>query len=115
MTFLVVAGSVFFVQKRDVAAAGRDVQRKAAVNTIYYSLEEVYYRDNQHYPRLLSAALLPSVDPAAFKDLAGVAIGAANSEYRYEPTGCDGDACKGYTISATLEKESEFIRHSRNN
>lgn len=115
IAFLAVASVIFFVQKNNIEVAGRDDQRKTAINAMYYSLEEVYFKAHSSYPRTISSQVLPSVDPDLFKDPNGVKIGESNSDYRYEPTNCDGDACKGYTLRTTLENEADYIKTNRTN
>lgn len=115
IAFLAVASVIFFVQKNNIEVAGRDDQRKTAINAMYYSLEEVYFKAHNSYPRTISSDVLPSVDPDLFKDPNGVKIGESNSEYRYEPTNCEGDACKGYTLRTTLENEADYIKTNRTN
>ena len=112
---LVIAGTVFYVQKKDLETTNQDSARKTAINAMYYSLEEVYYPSHKGYPRTIDEKTLPSVEPALFKDNKGVAIGDQSSLYRYEPTGCDGDLCKGYTLRADLEREADYVKNSRNN
>jgi len=113
VVILVAAGSVFYVQKKDLEMTARDSDRKTALNAMFYSLEEVYYPAKKSYPRVISESVLPSVEPALFKDTKGVKIGEQSSEYRYEPSGCDGDNCKGYTLRADLEREDDFVKTSR--
>lgn len=112
---VLTAGSIiFFVQKSGIQTVARDDARKTSINAIYYSLEEVYFKAHQSYPRTVSSENLPSVDPNLFKDPSGVKIGENNSDFRYEPTNCTNDACKGYTLRTTLEKEDDFIKTNRN-
>lgn len=108
-----VASIFFFIQKSDIESAARDTQRKTAINAIYYSLEEVYFKENGSYPRTLEPETLPSVDEVLFKDPSGVMIGESDSDYRYEPTSCDDDKCEKYTLRTTLESEDDFIRKNR--
>ncbi len=61
-----VASVVFFVQKNNVEVVARDEARKTSINAIYYSLEEVYFKANESYPRTVNAETLPSVDPELF-------------------------------------------------
>ena len=106
----------FFFEKKGLEAADRDDQRKTALNAMYYSLEEVFYKKDQYYPSTISTKNLPSVEPRLFKDPFGRAVGSQGSDYRYEATGCDGGAkCRGYRLRADLEKESDFVLNSRNN
>lgn len=108
-----IASIFFFIQKGDLEAASRDTQRKTAINAIYYSLEEVYFKENQSYPRTITPELLPSVDKDLFTDPSGVMIGESNSDYRYEPTSCEGNSCKHYTLRTSLEMEDDFVRKNR--
>lgn len=115
IVLVIVAGSVFFYEKKGIEAAQRDTTRKTALNAMYYSLEEVFYRQNHYYPASISATNLPSVDPRLFEDPFGRTIGQPASDYRYEPTGCNGgQTCSGYRLRADLEKESDFVLNSRN-
>jgi len=109
------ASVVFFVQKNHVEIAARDEARKTSINAIYYSLEEVYFKEHKSYPRTITTDNLPSVDPDHLKDPNGVKIGESTSDFRYEPVNCSGDACKGYTLRTTLENEDDFIKTNRNN
>lgn len=113
IVFIGFAGVLFFWQKNELRIAERDNQRKVAINAMYYSLEEVYFAANQSYPRTISADNLKSMDPELFKDPNGVAIGEQSSDYRYEPSGCDANACRSYVLRADLEKEADFIKTSQ--
>lgn len=112
---LAVASVVFFIQKNHVEVAARDEARKTSINAIYYSLEEVYFKNNQSYPRTVNEQNLPSVDPGLFKDPSDVEIGEGTSDFRYEPLNCDGDDCKSYTLRTTLENEDDYIKTNRTN
>lgn len=107
------ASIIFFMQKNNVETAARDEQRKTSINAMYYGLEEVYFKQNSSYPRVINETILPSVDPDLFKDPSGTKIGEADSNYSYEATNCDGDACKAYTLRTTLEKEDDYIKTNR--
>ncbi len=109
------ASVVFFVQKASVESAGRDEQRKTAINAMYYGLEEVYHKENGSYPRTIEETTLRSVDPALLKDPQGSQIGDAASDYRYVTTDCDGDRCQAYELRTTLENEDDFIKTQRSN
>lgn len=109
-----VASVVFFMQKSQVEVSARDEARKTSINAMYYSLEEVYFKQNQAYPRTVNAEILPSVDPALFKDPSGVKIGEGTSNFRYEPLDCNGDSCKGYSLRTSLENEDDFVKTNRN-
>lgn len=115
IVLLGAASVLFFVQKNNIETAGRDETRKTAINAMYYSIEEVYFKANGYYPRSIDSAILPSVDPILFKDPKGVKIGEANSNYRYEPYNCHVDQCKNYTLRTTLENEDDYIKTNRSN
>lgn len=108
-----IAATVFFVQKNNLEIAARDDTRKTAINAMYYSLEEVYYKQNNAYPRTINENILPSVDPELFTDPNGIKLGEAESEYRYEPTDCEGEKCQSYTLRTTLENEADYIKENR--
>lgn len=109
-----MGSAVFFIQKNQVEVAARDESRKTSINAIYYSLEEVYFKSNQSYPRTITAENLPSVDPSLLKDPNGIKIGESNSDFRYEPVNCTDDACKGYTLRTSLQNEDDFVKTNRN-
>lgn len=110
---LAFASVVFFIQKQNIETANRDDARRTSINAMYYSLEEVYKPQKGNYPRTISEKNLPSVDPALFKDPSGIEIGEGASNFRYEPTGCVGDACTGYSLRTTLEQEDDYIKKNR--
>ncbi len=114
IAFLGVVGTLLFQQQQDLRIIHRDQDRKTAINAIYYNLEEVVKPTLGGYPRTLSAVQLKAMDKALLKDPAGVSIGEPTSQYRYEPTGCNGgDICAGYTLRADLEREADFIKTNR--
>jgi prepilin-type N-terminal cleavage/methylation domain-containing protein len=110
---LALGSTVFFIQKQNIETAHRDDLRRTSINALYYSLEEVYEKENGSYPRTVSAETLPSVDPELFNDPNGNEIGLGESDFRYEPTDCDGDDCTGYTLRTTLEQEDDYIKTNR--
>lgn len=114
IVFLLVAATIFYVQKRDLEVAARDSDRKTAINGIYYNLEDVYYTANKGYPEKLSADQLKGIDPAALKDPSGKMVGEYGSNYRYEPKDCQGGICKSYKLTADLEHEADYAKESRN-
>jgi len=115
IVLLVAASVLFFVQKNNLEVASRDEVRKTSINAMYYSIEEVYFKANNFYPRTIDTATLPSVDPALFKDPNGIKIGESNSNYRYEPYNCEGDQCKNYTLRTILENEDDYVKTNRSN
>lgn len=109
-----IASVVFFTQKNAVEVAARDENRKTSINAMYYSLEEVYFKQHNSYPRTITSENLPSVDPALLKDPAGVLIGESTSDFRYEAADCTNDSCKSYSLRATLENEADYVKTNRN-
>jgi type II secretory pathway pseudopilin PulG len=114
IVFLLAAGTIFYVQKRDLEVAARDSTRKTATNEMYYNLEDVYYPTNKAYPERLTTDALKGVDPQILKDPRGISIGDYGSDYRYEPKDCKDGKCKSYTLTANLENEADFTKTSRN-
>ncbi len=108
------AGLLFFMQKGNIQIAAHDQQRKTAINAMYYSLEEVFYKTNSYYPTTINQTNLPSVEPALFTDPTGIKLGEPESNYRYEPVNCTDNKCKSYTLRTTLENEADFIKESKN-
>ena len=115
IVLLAAASMLFFIQKNNVEVAARDETRKSSINAMYYGLEEVYFKQNNSYPRTINSTILPSVDPELFKDTNGVKIGEAASNFSYEASNCDGDACKAYTLRTTLQNEDDYIKTNRTN
>jgi len=114
IVFLVVAGTFFFIQKRDIEVANRDSMRKTAINSIYYNLEDIYYAANGAYPEFLTADAIKGLDPANLKDPSGKAVGQEGSNYNYTPKDCTDGKCKSYTLTADLENEADYKKESRN-
>lgn len=114
VVFLIAAGTIFYVQKRDLEVQARDSARKTAINELYYNLEDVYYAANHSYPQKLTADQLKGIDPSVLKDPEGTTIGDKNSDYTYTPKDCTGNACKSYILHANLEHEADYIKASRN-
>jgi Tfp pilus assembly protein PilE len=114
IVFLLVAGTIFYVQKRDLEVHERDSTRKTAINAIYYDLEDVYYVANKAYPEKLTPDQLKGLDPSILKDPGGVAVGEQNSDYSFEPRDCTAGKCKSYTLHANLEHEADYVKTSRN-
>lgn len=110
-----LASVLFFVQKSNLQVVANDNAKKTAINAMYYSLEEVFYPANKYYPQTISSDNLKSVDPALFTDPDDTIIGTAGSAYSYSPTNCLNNQCKSYALKATLEKEADYIKASRNN
>lgn len=125
-SFVLAAGTLFFIQKNNIQVAARDGQRKTAINAMYYSLEENFYAVNKFYPNVIDEKNITSMDSSLFTDPSGVKLGQTTqtidgkeysvaSEYRYEPTKCSNEKCAGYTLRANLENEADYIKTSKNN
>lgn len=115
IVILAVGSWLFFTEKARVDSVQRDAARKIAINSMYYSLEEVYYEKNGFYPVAIDSKTLRSVDPTLFSDPQGIKIGSANSDYRYTGAECSTDGhCKGYTLRAALENEADYVKTNRN-
>ena len=124
LVIIVLAGAsfLFLYQKNHVESAARDNRRKADINTLYHNLEKVYYSQHKSYPRELTSQALPAVQPDTLNDPDGIPVNESKTDdmgltttqstYRYEPTGCKGDTCTGYTLRADLEAESDYIKKS---
>ena len=98
---LLAAGTIFWIQKNEVTVANRDTLRKTSINAIYYNLEELVYPQLKGYPVKLNTDMLKAMDAALLKDPNGVEINQAGSNYRYEPSSCDGDVCQHYVLRAS--------------
>ena len=105
--------TLFFIQKQGVDMASRDKQRKTSINSLHYGLEKVFYPQYHYYPNQLNKETLAVVEPGLFKDPSGQEINQPKSNYRYLPSGCIKDKCKGYTLRTTLEKEADYIKRSQ--
>lgn len=112
--FLGLASGLLLYQKANIQAAERDQDRKTAINAMYYSLEEVFYEKNGYYPHKIDSKTLRSMDPQLFTDPKGVKLGEAGSDYRYDSNDCQDNRCKGYTLTAQLEKEANYTKTNRN-
>lgn len=115
IVFLTAIGVLFFIQKNNLQIAGRDEQRKVAINTIHYGLEESFYVKNKYYPMTIDEKTLTTVPSELFTDPLGVKLGDSASNYRYEPLNCTDDKCKGYSLRTTLENEADFVKTNRSN
>lgn len=94
-------------------ASHRDIERKTAINAIYYNLVEVAKPTLSGYPRILAAEHLKAMDSALLTDPQGKKLGAQGSDFRYEPTDCNGgDICQSFILRADLEREDVFVKQS---
>lgn len=115
IVFLAAIGVIFFIQKNNLEIAGRDEQRKVAINTIYYGLEESFFAKNKYYPASIDEKTLTTVPSELFTDPLGFKLGESSSNYRYEPLNCTDQKCKGYSLRTTLENEADFVKTNRSN
>lgn len=106
---------LFFLQKNSIEAMDRDDDRKTAINAMYYALEEGYYAEHKYYPEHIEGSdVLPWIDPNLFTDPYGLNVWDKGSNYSYEAADCTDGHCKSYTLRATMEKEGDYIKTSRN-
>lgn len=111
--FLTVAGIVVAWQFNNVATSVRDDKRKIAINSLYYGLEEVYYKQHNAYPEKITDETIKSVDPKLLTDPSGKKLGESDSSYRYEPSQCVDGKCAAYSLRADLETESDYVKKNR--
>lgn len=112
--FLAAATVLLLIQKDNLAATQRDDERKAAINAMYYNLEEDFYEKNGYYPASIDSKTLRAMDPSLFTDPDGTKMGDPDAEYHYSATNCTNDHCKSYKLSADLEKEAKYVKTNRN-
>ncbi len=111
VVLLSVVSAVVYDRYATVQSVHRDQDRKTAINAMHHNLEEVVKPELKGYPRTLTAAQLRAMDKSLLNDPQGIMVGKPKSEYRYEPTGCNGgDVCSGYSLKADLENEADFIK-----
>lgn len=111
VVLLSVVGAIAFERYSTVQAIHRDQDRKIAINAMHYNLEEIVKPTLGGYPRSLTTAQLKAMDKNLLKDPQGTLVGQSTSDYRYEPTGCNGgDVCTSYSLRADLENEADFVK-----
>ena len=111
LVFLGIVSGISFDRYSTIQMVHRDQDRKVAINSMHYNLQEVVKPGAGGYPRVLTAAQLTAMNAALLTDPNGLKLGEASSDYRYEPTGCNGgDICSGYTLRANLELEQDFVK-----
>ncbi len=111
LVFLGIVSGIAFDRYSTIQMVHRDQDRKVAINSMHYNLQEVVKPGVGGYPRVLTAAQLTAMNAALLTDPNGLKLGEASSDYRYEPTGCNGgDICSGYTLRANLELEQDFVK-----
>lgn len=115
IVILTVGSWLFFSEKARIDAVQRDSQRKMAINSMYYNLEEVYYEKNHYYPATIDSKTLRAMDPILFSDPAGIKLGDTGSDYRYNGIDCTTDGhCKRYELRTILEREDDYVKTNRN-
>ena len=112
IVFLLTAFGLFFTQKNDLQKSMRDQQRKTSINSIYFNLKEVYFKQNNYYPETLKPDTLSGIDPRIFTDPNGILMGGEGSNYSYQTSDCKENQCKNFKLSAKMEKEADFIRQN---
>ena len=113
IVFLLAAGLIFMWQFNNLKTSYRDDQRRTAINSIYYSLEEVYHKQNGYYPSEINDDTLASIDKQILIDPNGNKLGTAESDYRYEPTKCQDNKCQSYSLRADLQNEADYVRKNK--
>ena len=114
IAFVGVFVVLFFLQKVNIEAMGRDEDRKVAINAMYYALEEGYYAEHEGYPEeIKSSDVLRWIDPNLFTDPLGMNLWEEGGDYSYETADCQDGKCKEYTLRATMEKEADYVKTSR--
>lgn len=109
-----IASVVFFIQKNNIEIVQKDDKKKTAINAMYYSLEEVFYKENSFYPQELNSTALRSVDPQLFTDPDGININEPGCAYTYIPVNCSDNKCQKYTLKAELDNEGDYEKTSKN-
>lgn len=113
-TFLITATVVLFVQYRNLTNQLDNDKRRTAINAIYFSLEEGFYKTHSYYPEAIGDETLPTMDKELLTDPNGVKLGESDSVYRYEPANCQEGKCQEYTLRTSLNNEEDFIHENRN-
>jgi type II secretory pathway pseudopilin PulG len=110
---LAVLTVFFVVQKMDLDASYTDQTRKTAINAMYYSLNDVYFKENGHFPLAIDENTLKAIDPELLNDPWGIPIGDPDSDYQYEGLNCDSEGrCQQFKLTADLEKEDDYVIES---
>lgn len=113
-SFLIAIAILGYNQFSKIANESENSTRRTAINAVYYSLEEDFYKKNQYYPEKIEDNTLPTMDAALLKDSNNKKISETGSLYRYEPINCKDGKCKSYILHTTLMGETDFIKESRN-
>lgn len=113
VAFLAAASLVALSQLQAINTKTLNDKKRTAINAMYFSLEEDFYKRHGYYPEQLREGVLPTMDQALLKDPAGHPIGETASAYRYEATDCRDGRCRSYTLRATLAGEDDFVKTNR--
>ena len=126
---LIVLAVFFVIQRGDIEAATRDQTRKIAINAMYYSLTEGFYKQNGYYPDTISRDVLTTVDPALFTDPNGFTLHDnyctytswfddeqetdGDCDYKYVASDCNEESqCKKFVLTADMETEKLYRKES---
>ncbi|MDR2523996.1 MAG: hypothetical protein LBC95_00430 [Candidatus Nomurabacteria bacterium] len=110
---MVVLAVFFILQKSDLQLSYDDQTRKTAINSMFYSLTEIYHPEHGYYPSNVNPDTFKAVAPELLSDTWDVAIGDSESEYRYEGLDCNGEGkCQKFKLTASLDKEAEYTKTS---
>lgn len=112
--FLIAVAVLGYIQLSKITNEAENTTRRTAINAIYYSLEEDFYKRNQYYPEKIEDNTLPTMDKELLKDSKNIKLNETGSLYRYEPANCKDGKCKSYTLRTILIKQADFIKESRN-
>lgn len=96
----------------DYSAFARDNTRKSDINSLYYALENDFFKSHNYYPETISELNLGTAGAESFLDPAGNAINSPESDYFYEPANCYQGQCQKFSLWARLEKEPIYKRTS---
>ena len=111
---LAILAIFFVIQKTDLDSSYADRDRKSTINSIYYSLTEVYKPAHGYYPEEITADTLAGIDQTILTDSLGHTIGDAESHFYYEGLDCNNKGeCKDFRLSAELDKEADYEKTSK--
>ena len=113
IAFLIAAAVLGFFQLSKIRDESDNTKKRAAINAMYYSLEEGFYAKNGYYPEKLEDRTLLTMDTALLNDPNNKKIGDKASAYRYEAANCNNGKCKSYKLRAVLAGEDDYIKESR--
>ena len=125
---LVILTIFFAVQRSELQTAGRDQERKTAINAMYYNLTEVFYVKNKYYPETISRDNLTAMDPGLFTDPKDNTLNGneclytdkngkkatdGDCNYRYQSSECNEKGeCQKFKLTAKMEAEADYTKSS---